>query len=236
MHKTKLLQECRSYAAISILLSCASGNPSWSNDLCSMLFSQHVDVATMQNYYIVLANVNGHFGLDDGVFSPFRNLGSHDKLKMWPTSEDWSNGKSLFDLRKFVGICFSTQFPSEDALSGKNMQSEPFRSCKLCDWNHVGVLHECRLCSVMRFVDSMKLSPTYFPSPIIIGCHLNLIDWLKHCWSGPMTAFPYPPFHFGSVKSEGQLPCLDTSSCLGASSSLLVKLLTQDLSNAFHCG
>ena len=194
MHTTKFLQECRSYAAIFLFLSCASGKPFWSKDLCRMLFSQHDDLATMHNYYIELANVNGHFGLDYGVFSRFRNLGSYSNLKMWLTSEGWSNGQPRMHQRKFDCICFSTQFPFEEALSGKNMQSEPFRICKLCDWNHVGVSHECSPCSVLRCFDLMKQSPKYVPSnhferQFDDDRHLNLIDWLKQSWYGPMTTF-----------------------------------------------
>ena len=167
MQKTKFLQECRSHAAILRFLFCASGQSFGSKELCNMLFSQHEVFTTLHNYYIVLANVNGHFGLDFDVFSRFRHLGSYFDLKMWLTSEGWSM-VSLVCIRESVYICFSTQFLSEGALSGKNMASEPFCTCKMRDWNHVGVSHETCHCSVLRCFDLMKQF-----SPYVLSNHFE---------------------------------------------------------------
>ena len=177
--------------------------------LVECCFSQHGDFATMHNYYFVLADVNGLFGLAYDDLSGFRYVGSYDNLKNWLTLEVWSNGIALHDLRKFVDICFSTQFTHEDALSGKNMQSESFRICMLCNVYHVGVSHELCHCIVSRFFDPIEQPPTYFPSchlerPFVDGLHLNLIDWLKHFLYGPLTAFLHPLFHFGIFGDEGQ--------------------------------
>ena len=108
--------------------------------------------------------------------------------------DGWSNVRPSVHQSKIDCICFSTQFPSEEALSGKNMQSKPFRICKLCEWNHVGVSHECCTCSVLGCLDTMNHSLTYDLSnhlkrPPYDEPSLNLIDWLQQSRYGPLTTF-----------------------------------------------